>query len=512
MQMQTLRESIPVERLVGRRSRQAVVEGEITLPGGLREEARVLQVSGLAVMTGAECLQDRVNMDGKVIFHVLYTQGDPSKVQAIEATADFSHVLELPGTAPRMLCRGKMWVEHAEASAYGGRLNVKAIVMTGARVLCTAPVETVTGITQCSCLQTQNQKLTLAQTAARGSGELLLREEFELPQALEITDTLYGTARAVLGEITGGQDRANVTGTVELEVYHASGMPLRPMVLTRHEAVFEHAVDMEGTGAQMLMGDVFVKDVAVLSQDAGDGSRILRAEVLLGLDVRGDKQEEWTVLKDAYTTREEDVELTQQVIRCRVRDSSGHAAESGKMLLMLPEGNPPVRTMLGAFATPILTNREQIGGRMNVEGVMEVTLLYMTDDSDEPVSVSREEPFKMTFAVQAGADDFVDAEVSHIDAAVITGDRVEMKYIMHLKLDGVACEPCRWIVEAAPKAGPAPKGGAALYFVQPGEGLWEIARRYRIPKEDLVTLNENLIKREPAPGEAVVVFRRTVAQ
>jgi len=512
MEMQTLRESIPVERMVGQARQQTVVEGEVTLPGGLREEAKVLQTQGMAVLTGAECLQDRVNVEGKVIFHVLYTQGDLSKVQAIEAAADFSYTLDMPGAAPRMLCRGQMCVEHAEATAFGGRLNMKAIVMIGARVLCAEPVDALTGIAQCSGLQMKSQVLSLARTAARGEEDFLIREEFELPQALEINDTLYATARATLGEITGGQGKANVTGTVELEVYHASGMPLRPLAVTRHETAFEHAVELEGTQTQTLAGEVTVKDVAVLSQESGDGSRILRAEVVLGARVRGDVQEEWTVLEDAYTTGGQDIALTPQVINCRTGDRSVQTAESGKMLLMLPEGSTPVRTVLCAFATPILTGREQIGGRLNAEGVLEITLLYMTDDSAEPVSLSHEAPFRMTFAAEAGEDDLISLEACQVDAAVITSDRVELKYIMRLSVNGVAGMPCRWISGACATEGQPLSQGAALYFVQPGEGLWDIARRYRIPREELAALNEPLTRREPVPGEAVVVFRRMAEQ
>ena len=89
-----------MERLVGSGEGQAVVEGEITLPGGLREEARVLSAGGMAVVEGMESQQDRVVVTGRVIFHALYTQGDPDKLQSIEASADFTHTLDVPGAQP----------------------------------------------------------------------------------------------------------------------------------------------------------------------------------------------------------------------------------------------------------------------------------------------------------------------------------------------------------------------------------------------------------------------------
>lgn len=128
MDIRLLKENIQMERLAAIGRGQTVVEGEITLPGGLREEARALHAGGMAVIDTVEALQDKVSIGGKVTFHALYTQGDPGKVQAIEATADFMHVVDMPGVQPRNLCRMEAQVEHVDASASGGRLMMKAVV------------------------------------------------------------------------------------------------------------------------------------------------------------------------------------------------------------------------------------------------------------------------------------------------------------------------------------------------------------------------------------------------
>lgn len=131
----------------GQRQGQAAVEGEITLPGGLREEARVLSAGAMVVLENVEAQQDKVILEGRVVFHALYTQGDPDKPQAMEASADFTHTLDLPGAQARMLCRGDAAVEHVEATAYSGRLGLRAILQTRCRVLSTQPVAALTGIT-----------------------------------------------------------------------------------------------------------------------------------------------------------------------------------------------------------------------------------------------------------------------------------------------------------------------------------------------------------------------------
>ena len=507
MEMRLLKESVQMERLAAQGESQAVVEGEMTLPGGLREEARVLHAGGMAVAEAVEALQDKVSVSGKVAFHALYTQGDPGKVNALEATADFTHIMDMPGVQPRNRCRVEAQVEHVEASVSGGRLTMKAIVRLFGRAMTQQPVEALTGIAGVEGLEMSTRQITVKRMVAEGAGETLLREEFALPEGLKIRDTLYGTATAQLNDVTGGLGRIGMTGQVNLEVVHASSMPGKPVVVTRHTMPFDYAVELTGEDGEQLEGRVTVRDVAVVSQDGEDGGRTLRAEVLLGMEGWADRREELTVLDDAYTTSGDALTLTGQTVSCRVDDGFCQAAESGKAMLMLPEGSPAVRGLMCGFASPVLTGRERIGGRLNVEGMLEVTLLYMTDDSPAPVAVRMEEPFRMTFAAQTGEEDFIALSMTDVDVSAVTSDRVEMKYIMHLQASGTRTREARLVTDVACAPAEEMPGGIILYFTQPGETLWDIARRYRVPVRDVQNLNPSL-KSEPKVGQGVVIWRR----
>lgn len=507
MDMRLIKESIQLEQPAARGRSQTVVEGEIALPGGLREEARVLHAGGMVVVDNVEAMQDRAAVTGKVVFHALYSQGDHSKVSALEATADFSHMMDLPGVQPRSNCRVEGVVEHVDASAAGGRLSLKAVVRLDGQGMVSQPVEAVTGVHGLEGVETRSQAITVKRTVATGSEEMLLREEFALPQELHIRETLYATAVPQVQEVTGGLGRCGLSGQVYLEAVHACDLPGKPVTVTRHTLPFSQVLDLTGDEGEMLSGHGVIRDVAVASQETAEGERTLRAEVLLGLRAEADRKENITLLQDAYTTSGDDLRLAAKELRCRVEDTAFTAAESGKTMLMLPEGSAPVRSVLCAFATPLVTGREQLGGRLTVEGVLEVDLIYMTDDSDEPRAVSQEEPFRMTFAAQAGTEDHLRLRCSEVEANAITSDRVEMKYIMTMDVSGVQTQQARLVTDALPVAAAAPEGSIVLYFTQPDETMWDIAKRYRVPVRELKELNPEAGE-ELAPGQGVVVWRR----
>lgn len=505
--MQLIRESIRLEQPLGAGWSQAIVEGEVPLPGGLREEARVLAAHAMAVVEDAEALQDRVSVRGRVIFHVLYTQGDPSKVSAIEAAADFTHLCDVPGSQPRASALAQAQSERVEARAASGRLSMKAEVRIGARAVQTAPVEAVTGVNGSDDVELRTEQTTLRRTVAQGSGDVLLREEFELPSGLEIRETLFAVAHPTLSEATGGLGRIGLTGQIALEAVHASSLPGRPVVVTRHSLPVSHSVEIAGEDGDLLDGRITVKDVAVVSQESGEDGRTLRAEVLLGLQGWAEREETITVMADAYTTQGDDLRLTGRSALVRTGDERGQAAESAKATLLLPDTAPPVRSVLAAFVTPVITARGNAGGRMTVEGRLDTTLLYMTDGSDAPVSVRQEEPFRAAFARQAGEDALVTLTACEVDASPITSDRVELRCILRMNVEGQQAAPVHLVTDVQPVATPKPTEDIVLYFTQPGETLWDIARRYRLPVDRVREMNPEMTG-EPRTGQGVVVWRR----
>lgn len=487
---------------------QITVEGDVTLPGSLRETTNVLHASAMAVVENAESMQDRVSIGGRVVFSVLYTQGEAHRVDSIEATADFNHLCEMTGAVPRAEVFAVAQVEHVHASVQNGRMTMRAIVRLCARAMSSDPVEALTGI-DVTGAQMRKAQVKMRRTVGRGSTDVLLREEFDLPADLAIHDTLGAWANASFFDTAGGQGRIGLSGEVTIEAIHASDLPGKPLVVTRHTVPVSQSVEISGEGGDMLDGRIVVKDVAVASQDMGDGERTLRAEVLLGLSAWADREDTVEVLTDAYTTSGDDLRLTSTPLTIRTGDNRIHAAESGKASLLLPDGAAPVRTMLAAFTTPVMTNFIQQGNRLIAEGVLETNLLYMTDDGDAPVSARMEAPFRAAFAASAAPEDIVTLSAANVEAVPVTSDRVELRYVLHADVEGVQSADTSIVTDAAAIPAAAMTQDIVLYFTQPGEGAWDIARRYRIPETELRTLNPDL-QGDPKTGQGVVVWRRNV--
>ncbi len=510
MEMQWIRENMETEQMISARPTQATVETEVALPGGLREEARVYYADASAAVNGGELAGSRVTADGRVTFHVLYAQGDLTQVKALEASADFSQAMPLKeecaqNAAVRLQPRAQ--VQHVSAKAFNGRLLLQAILNLTAEAALPRTVSFLRDVEETPGVQRAVQTIAMQRTVGEGESQSLLREEFELSDVLKISDTLFATAQAQVEDILGGADgKATVTGTVTLDAFHASAMPGRPLVYTRHTVPYEQEVSLSGALGNALSARTNVKDVAVLSQDTENG-RVMRAEIQLITEMTAVEDREMTALRDVFTTAGDALETHSQPVTFRSGTVNETAAESMRTLIHLPEGSPRVKTALLAFVRPIPVQFERQKDKLAVDGVLDVTVIYRAEDSDSPAAIRQEETFHTVFSTNALPEDELTLSAEQVEPSAVTGDRVELKYILRLNADGVRKNQAEILTEVNPHPAADITPGIILYYLQPGETVWDIAKRYRVAMEDISRLNTGLAD-APAPGTPVMVYRK----
>ena len=109
----------------------------------------------------------------------------------------------------------------------------------------------------------------------------------------------------------------------------------------------------------------------------------------------------------------------------------------------------------------------------------------------------------------AAPEDILLLTAANVEATPVTSDRVELRYILHAQAEGIRTEQISLVTEANAVPAAAATEDIVLYFAQPGEAAWDIARRYRIPERELRALNPELTG-EPQAGQGLVVWRRNI--
>ena len=144
MELTLSRETLCFERLALLQREQVSVEGEATLPGSMRDAVTVLSVQAQAYLEKAEAVAGGVMLKGHVSFQALYTQGDLTRIRAMETTCDFEHSIEAQEATPDMRVNASVAVQETEGTAVSGRMTLRALLDIQAEAFETTRQELVT--------------------------------------------------------------------------------------------------------------------------------------------------------------------------------------------------------------------------------------------------------------------------------------------------------------------------------------------------------------------------------
>ena len=151
---------------------------------------------------------------------------------------------------------------------------------------------------------------------------------------------------------------------------------------------------------------------------------------------------------------------------------------------------------------------------LKIEGVLEVTLLYLTSDDQAPVQPAVEQiPFKCTAEARGIREDSVyqlDAGLEQLTAVMRGGDMVEIKAVA--VLDFLVLQPVKEQVITGISSGPLDLKklqelpGIAGYIVQPGDSLWMIAKKFHTTISHIISANE-LADEEIKAGQRLLLVK-----
>ena len=266
---------------------------------------------------------------------------------------------------------------------------------------------------------------------------------------------------------------------------------------------YENVIPVEGkidcngcdTGmvAQVVTG-IHSRDLEIKEDEDGE-SRVLDVELVIDFDIKVYGQEQLELLSDFYSTAwkcspvYEDSYFENLIVqnKSKVRISGKVEAESDRTPLQIWDVSGEIR----------IDRREQKENGVQVEGVVDVSVLYLTEDERIPLaSVKGTLPFEQLVEAE-GIDEnsniWLRGTLEQISGTVAGDNEIEVKAVAALEL--IAFERIEapiitnYETEEIDWKARSREPGIIGYVVQAGEELWDIAKAFFTTKESIMEIN-----------------------
>ncbi|WZL73546.1 DUF3794 domain-containing protein [Clostridiaceae bacterium 35-E11] len=516
MAVELIRDLLKIDQTVGEGYAQALVEGDILVPDVKPDISRILSVDGNINITGKEAVQDKIIVDGMVNFKILYaSEVGEYPINSITASAGFSHNIDIPETSPMMDIDVLTEIEHIDFSIVNERkVSVKTVVNLTGKSFTTSKMEILREVQGLGDIQILRNKVYYNDIVGTNHSETIARENFEIDENLpEIAEILKSDALAIQKEKQVTDGKVIVEGVVKVNTLYIGDDDRNSLFLLKHEIPFTHFVEVTGAMKDMESKVALrVDDVYTDIKENIEGDRkVLEVEAIVKVDATVHELEEKEVLVDAYSPSK-GLRVEKQPVTLQQTVGQNNANMVVKEMLDIPSDHPEIFKVFNVHTKPVMTDVSLVEEKCIMEGIIEADVLYLSQDKEQSAHSFRQEiPFRH-FVEVAGAKEDMNADTSlyinDVDYSLINPEQIELK--VHL---GASCMVSKKTamdilvdleeLEETPDMSKRPS--ITIYYVQPGDSLWRIAKRYNTTVKNLVETNDIQDPDLIMPGDQIII-------
>lgn len=507
--MELLKEEREISGVKLRGTETAYSDGDIIVPDVKPDILKILQVDAVCAVTSKEVTDGCVTVSGIVKYNILYIpEKEDFGLQSIPAEESFRLTVNNNAVTASSLADVFTDVERVEFSLLNSRkLNIKTAVLADYAIWENKEITVSTGI---NC---EEAEVLCKNLSVRG-GELLtehsfvVRDRLELPsgrapvsEILKIDiDVCDREIKAITGKavIKANLSVCALYTDADGEIAAVSG----EIPITEIAESFELTEDAPCNVEYRICDYSFQADT-----DADGDARYINLDISLLAVITSSENTQLKVMQDCFCPgRHTDAVYGEQsfeeVVQSLSKQYTIHES------LAPDKKQPQIASVYNVLARPDITRVSSQNGKTVVEGRLELCVLYITDNAQLPVySIKKDVPLKFTLDSE-DCDANVDCEASiqreHISFNLNMAQEAEVRCILSVNVNlkrrvsiNTVCE-CNF-------SDKSDDCGIAIYFVRPGDTLWQIAKKYCISVSDIAQLNDLRDENSLTPGEKLII-------
>lgn len=520
--LELVRQNIHMNRWKNQVNTQVTLDDDFIVPDTMNDIAQVILDAGEIQMEPVKSQSEKVVVRGKLDFHVLY-RNDEGGLQTLGGLIPFEETINVPGLEEKDYVGVTWQLEDLDAGIINSRkLSMKAIVTLEVKVESLFDTEAAVSLGDSTDdgngapqIETQTRTIDVAAIALRRKDTYRLKEEITLSGSKPAINRMLWTEMRLNGVTTRPLDgKVHLEGSLMVfAIYEGEGE--NSMIQWVEESLpFSGEVEMQGAVEEMIPAiSVRLIHKGMEEKPDYDGEmRELDVDAVIELDIRLYEEQELEILSDLYATNREltveagdacfDTILTRNTGKCKLAEKV--TMDSGQRILQICHST-------GSVKLDEVEVREDV---LAMDGVLEVKILYLTDDDSQPVQSATEMiPFHYEAEIPGIQEDsvwYLETGAEQLTAVMLGSDTVEIKAVILLDMLVLQpiCQPVIQRVETAPvdmkKLQQMP--GIVGYIVQEGDSLWEIAKRFHTTVDNIVATN-GLTSGTIHPGDSLILVK-----
>jgi len=483
--IELIKKEIHMNRQRGTAVSQLTLDDDFIVPDALDDAVQILLSDGEVQIENSRIQGEKVLIRGKLVFRVLYRR-ESGGLQAMGGEIPFEETVNVPELSERDYTQIVWNIEDLNITMIHSRkLSAKAVLTLAVRRKDIYRVREEVSV-----------------SANKPNIETILWQEMRLRDV---------SVRPLDGKL-------HLDGELSVFLIYSGEGEHTPVQWLEESIPFSGEVELSEAVEEMIpaVGVRILHAEADKKPDSDGEMREVEVEAVLELDIRLYKEESVELLSDLYSTGCEVVSEQGEVCfdrlltrnSCKMRVGGSVSFQKPDRILQICHSSGIVR----------LDESRPSENGLAIEGVLEVSLLYLTDDDAAPVgAISEVLPFSGTVEAEGIREDCVwqlNLGLEQLGAVMLGGGEAEVKAQLTVEL--LVFQPMQEAVVTSVQTQPfdlkrwEQQPGIVGYIVQPGDSLWKIAKKFHTTVDQVREMNE-IDGEEAGAGARLLLIKEVTA-
>lgn len=514
MNIETINETINSTKTISHEKRIKVVEGDMSVPDIKPDILSLVSVDNEVYITKQQIENNKLNIEGMVDICAIYMSEDETgSLKSLNNVYNFYDTLDIENLNENSIVDLKVFKGSTECKIINGRkLNIKTPVTLDVRVINNYEYSIARDVVDDRNIEIQKNKMNINTLCDCKSQDVELRENVTLNENSEpIGEILKATIKIRNEDFKISYNKILAKADAVVKIIYIADNERQTLETFETTIPVMGFIDYEGINENMgIKLDFNIKSFIIrpIYQDLKSVSFTVESDVCVKASIY--KSCEIELISDIY---DPDKELKCEYENIEVLQNIVNQTENIEMVqgLMIPELDG-IR-ILNIEATPNIVNKNILDGKLALEGNIEFNILYFNENKKILENKKMELPFQQVVKVatlQSTMNTEVRIDILNIDYRKVNDSQLQIKLdfkydVSVERVDRISGIKSIEILDIEQIKLPS----IIIYYVKPGDTLWNIAKKYRTTVKEIME-NNNLTDDKIYPNQQLIIQKRAL--
>jgi hypothetical protein len=495
------KKNIHMNKLKCKSNVQLTLDDDFNVPDIKPDIEKIIKEQGTILINEIKPMNGKVMVKGSLHFNLLYISEDDTRpIHNIIGELPFDEMVNMDEACTEDNITVKWELDDFTTSLINSRkVSVRSIVSFTFTVEDIYDEETAIGIEGDESINQKYKKIDITQIVYGKKDTLRIKDEIVLSAGKpNIYSILYNEIELRGIDFRMVEDKINMKGELFIYILYTPANATGNVQYYETELPFTGVIDCNGCDESMVSdvrASIFSQDLQIKPDEDGE-ERIIDLEVVIDLDIKVYEEEELEILSDVYSTSKEIIPVFKDAYYENLvlkNNSKTRIVDR----IVIENGQPKALQICNATGSVRIDEKSIVLDGIQVEGVVEVQVLYITEEDDKPLgAVKGIIPFTQIIEVKNMKDDSIynmKAGIEQISVMMLDGEEIEAK--VSISLDTMVFDKIRSTIITDIKVEDLnleklhKMPGIIGYVVKPEDSLWMIAKKFYTTVDSIKDLN-----------------------